>query len=946
MGAFPSGVPMKSKKLALSAASLTLVLSFLACNVPGSGGGTPTFIISETTAPAGPAVSTPAPGVPTNTDGAETIVIPGGTFWMGSEVNDALADEDEMPRHLVTLETFPIYTHEVTNAMYARCVEAGGCTPIQVLEAGPTSHYGDPAFAGHPVVGVDWNMADDYCTWAGARLPTEAEWEYAARGADSLPYPWGSEGPTCDRLNMADCLTPADTVQVGSYANGNSPFGVWDMSGNAWEWTHDWYDRNSYAFADAIGLLGPNLPEDPANPQKVVRGGGMNSDPAAVRTASRIGARPLRAYDDVGFRCVAQPPLDLPADYAHVPDGHEFVPPGSLDGGGERVEEPGEGTPWAVVLSPGHFSCPDPEGRIHLTLNADSSIDPTTFSASVGGAALDCSFDPAARKLSCSMLPPAGYDTWGDHVPIRVCFEHAYGARCVDLLAVNPTDCPGEGATPLELTASVGCPEGDLVTATFSYDRRMEWDFVAVETGSLAHDIPCWGTSGTSLECQVRARAPGETYHFILQGRDEDGRMHFETAAATIPADCGSTMRTLEIYPVCLGREPAIDVRVTPEPPWPISISVPGGPPMICVHSAPGRFICRTLPGEPGSTTTVRTCFVGEACGEWPVRVPDCSGGTAVREVEVYGVCLGREPTVDLRVSPEPWPIQVSAPGVSSMLCIRSAPGRYLCQGLPGDAGSMTPVTTCFADEPCQEWTVRVPDCSGDSTAREVEVYSICLGSEPAIDLRVSPEGWPTTVSAPGTSSMLCVRAAPGRYLCRGLPGDAGAMTTVTTCIADDPCQEWPVRVSHCGEEEEPSEGEFRLAGVGCHDETHIFFIVDTGLAWLVPGAAYTYSAVDADHGYSCSVHPTIAGRLYCSGGRPVSPGTLNVCINQDGPDPMICESFADWPAQAASIPDCAPEEPPSGSFSCSDITDPLVCNADPRCKWVMLAPPGVCVPE
>ena len=270
------GYPMHKKTIALLGASLMLALAFLACSLPGAGGGTPAAEFSTPANPL-PTGAPVGPGVPTNTDGAETIVIPGGTFWMGSEEADAQADADEKPRHEVTLETFPIYTHEVTNAMYARCVDAGACTPIQVLDAGLTSHYDDLAFTEYPVVGVDWNMADNYCTWAGARLPTEAEWEYAARGANSLIYPWGSDEPACDRVNMLGCMVPPDTAEVGSYGLGNSPFDVWDMAGNVWEWTHDWYDPDYYALSSSSSPLGPALPEDPDQPQKVARGGGLNS---------------------------------------------------------------------------------------------------------------------------------------------------------------------------------------------------------------------------------------------------------------------------------------------------------------------------------------------------------------------------------------------------------------------------------------------------------------------------------------------------------------------------------------------------------------------------------------------------------------------------------------------------------------------------------------------
>ncbi len=197
-----------------------LLMVFLACTMARD--------IVTTNAPT--SEQSPSPPAPTNTDGAETIWIPGGAFWMGSEETDAVAAEDETPRHQVTLGGFYIYTHEVTNEMYARCAAAGSCLPVNVMESGPTTHYGAPAYADHPVVGVDWNMARDYCAWAGGRLPTEAEWELAARGLESLRFPWGAEDPTCERANMLGCNVPPETLAVGSLAAGNSPYAVWDMA--------------------------------------------------------------------------------------------------------------------------------------------------------------------------------------------------------------------------------------------------------------------------------------------------------------------------------------------------------------------------------------------------------------------------------------------------------------------------------------------------------------------------------------------------------------------------------------------------------------------------------------------------------------------------------------------------------------------------------------------
>jgi sulfatase modifying factor 1 len=861
VGAFPVGVPMKPKKLALSAVSLMLVFAFLACRAPGIGGsGTPTFIVSEAGEagqPGGAAVSTPAPGVPTNTDGAETIVIPGGTFWMGSEEADTVADEDEKPRHQVTLGTFPIYTHEVTNEMYARCIEAGACTPIQVLEGGPTSHYDDPAFAEHPVVGVDWNMADDYCTWADARLPTEAEWEYAARGTESLIYPWGSEEPACDRVNMLGCLVPPDTAKVGSYAPGNSPFEVWDMSGNVWEWTHDWYDPDYYALSSSTSPLGPNLPDDLENPQKVVRGGGLQSAPAAMRSAARVGARPLRAFDDVGFRCVAQGALDLPAGYAGVSDGHEMVPPDSLDGGGELVEDPDE-PPWGVTIWEGRFTCPDAEGRVHLALHARSTVEPTAFSVSVEGTPFDCSYDPGLELLECSGFPPPEYDTRDESARIEVCYEHASGAGCLlPYDATKPDECPAGGAPDLEISASASCPDdAGLVTVTISSDPAVTWVTTHLEDGFVSVDIPCWPLAEGEYRCIVPARAPGELYTIFLYGFTAEGLHYYGLVDPPVPERCPGAAPDKTVSAVCYQGHPAVEVTYSPTTRDLDSVSTLDES-LSCIGMAPGVQICGELSGTAGSDTTVTTCFEGEACTDWTVTVPDCA-----------------------------------VPGGFN-------PNEYF---------------TYVLDTFCETYVDPV----------EPRVFFISDFSPMA------------SLSADGVD-LVCDNFDDVEFVCL-LPGSPGDRVAIDVCLENGVCFSDEVTAPNC--EPEPSEGGFTLADVGCTDETHIYFIVDTGLEWLVPGRTYHVFAGDHDRAYSCSIHPTLPGRVYCSSDRPDSPDALDVCVEDwagESPHPRTCDAFEDWPARVETIPDCA--SPPVVP-ACSSYTTGPTCVAA-GCKWDKGPPDG-----
>jgi formylglycine-generating enzyme required for sulfatase activity len=165
----------------------------------------------------------------------EMVAVPAGEFFLGcNEQIDRECYDDEKPGRRVFVAAFRIDKTEVTVAQYGRCVQAGGCSSPDTRSG---CNYGTGGRDEHPVNCVDWQQADTYCRWAGKRLPTEAEWEKAARGRDGRIYPWGNQWDT-SRANVGS----GGTVAVGSYASGASPYGALDMSGNVWEWTADWYD--------------------------------------------------------------------------------------------------------------------------------------------------------------------------------------------------------------------------------------------------------------------------------------------------------------------------------------------------------------------------------------------------------------------------------------------------------------------------------------------------------------------------------------------------------------------------------------------------------------------------------------------------------------------------------------------------------------------------------
>jgi formylglycine-generating enzyme required for sulfatase activity len=304
---------MSARHTGSGACSLVYLIVFLAFT-SGCGGAAP--------ASAPPVqVPTPTPAYSlgdTSTrpaDGMAMAYVPVGTFLMGSneaqiDVARALCDEypddygkckqahfaDESPQHSVTLDSFWLDRTEVTNAQYALCVAAGACRASRLAN--------DPGYNGddHPVAGIPWLDAADYCTWAGGRLPTEAEWEYAARGTKGAIFPWGDEFD-CAGGNFWEAGTGCDDgypkpAPVGSFPEGTSWCGAADMAGNVWEWVADFY--GSYS---AESQVNPNGPV--SGSERILRGGSWGYLPAFSRTAYRYHVPPTADYLAVGFRCAA-----------------------------------------------------------------------------------------------------------------------------------------------------------------------------------------------------------------------------------------------------------------------------------------------------------------------------------------------------------------------------------------------------------------------------------------------------------------------------------------------------------------------------------------------------------------------------------------------------------------------------------------------------------------
>jgi formylglycine-generating enzyme required for sulfatase activity len=260
---------------------------------------TPTITLSPTPTPTPTPTVTPQPGTQkvSPNDNMILVYIPAGEFIMGSMDSDIDATDREKPARRVFIDAYWINLTPVTNQMYTLCVKAGICIYSITDTHSAYSDYTDPARANYPVVFIAWEAAQTYCAWQGGRLPTEAEWEKAARGPDGNLYPWGNQPPLMTQSNIDRRIL--GIVPVGSFLDGRSYYGVLDMGSNIREWVGDWMNETYYQRGHLLNPQGADT-----GTARVLKGASWDDPVKFSRAANRLSHDPKSPGINRGFRCV------------------------------------------------------------------------------------------------------------------------------------------------------------------------------------------------------------------------------------------------------------------------------------------------------------------------------------------------------------------------------------------------------------------------------------------------------------------------------------------------------------------------------------------------------------------------------------------------------------------------------------------------------------------
>lgn len=378
-------------------------------------------------------VNLSGPGVGTKmswADNSVMVFVPAGDFTMGNNAFDA-------PEHTVYLSDYWIYQTEVTNSMYAFCVSAGACAPPYQELGAP--FYENPIYDNYPIVGVSWDQAANYCAWIGGSLPTEAQWEKAARGSNGASYPWGNAEPSCELGNFSGCV--GALTDVTKYDAGASPYGALDMAGNVLEWVNDFYGESYYTSAPIENPTGPTSGES-----RVARGSGFETSFNQALSAIRRPAGNAFHNRDLGFRCVIQQPPAL----APMCQTSAYIPRAEVSVSACQVPN--------VNVSATYCESKRPYTNVELDLGA-------TFEVKTQGFTCSDAVVNGQRRLTCSGLD----GTTGN---VRVCNEAC--SSLPDNTGAAPECDSGYGLdantgtclySPISAQPGVaGCPRGFVLT--------------------------------------------------------------------------------------------------------------------------------------------------------------------------------------------------------------------------------------------------------------------------------------------------------------------------------------------------------------------------------------------------------------------------------------------------------------------------------------------------
>jgi formylglycine-generating enzyme required for sulfatase activity len=329
-------------------------------------------------------------------DGALLVAVPGGPFVMGHGGSDN-------PQHTVTLGDFWIYSTKVTNREYQQCVAVGKCTTPDLQD---DQGYNDLNHQSDPVAGVNWMQGEAYCDYAHGNLPTEAQWEKAARGPDGNVYPWGNNAPGNDLLNYNNTI--GHTTNVINYPKGKSYYDALDMEGNAYEWVYDWYDFNYYRTGIAQDPLGPDTGQD-----RSVRSAGYQSNNDQVPASTRSHKLPDDHARYLGFRCVVKDPTF-------------FAPMCTLTAlvgsnlGGSSGPASGQPTCPKVNVSVGYYGC---GAGATAVVTFDDSLNPDSNESHTTPIPVGCTAQaPGSHVAQWTCTSAAGNVsiTTSAHVPVPI----------------------------------------------------------------------------------------------------------------------------------------------------------------------------------------------------------------------------------------------------------------------------------------------------------------------------------------------------------------------------------------------------------------------------------------------------------------------------------------------------------------------------------------------